>query len=422
MNDSPTESFVLELRGALHHLYDWAYLRRSPLVAAFGVNAEEDASAAVRHMLVGAIEALKPEANVPSKAKAWRLYHLLHARFTEQFTQIEVATELALSIRHLRREETVAIERLAAYLWRQHDLGTRWAQQGETPPSTAGDDALLGSGMPTAQQELEQLQTSRPPEPLDIGDIIEPVLRIAGPIAEEAGVRLECAPLEGAPQIVAQWATIRQAILTVLTTVIHRVPGGEVSLALRSTAGEVVVEIQGHGGAASRLQDDHEIERLEMARRLVSLSGASIDVVAGEEGGQPFGVKIALQAHEQMPVLVIEDNVDALRLIERYLSNSCYRFVGTSDPAQALPMAKDTSPRVIVLDVMLPEVDGWELLGRLHEHPGMRDVPIIVCTILPEAQLAAELGAAAFIRKPLSRQAPLQALDQQVGRPPRESW
>ena len=68
-------------------------------------------------------------------------------------------------------------------------------------------------------------------------------------------------------------------------------------------------------------------------------------------------------------------------------------------------------PRIVLLDVMLPGVDGWELLGRLREHPDLRDLPIVVCTILPMEQFALALGAAAFIRKPVSQEALLTVLD-----------
>jgi CheY-like chemotaxis protein len=123
-----------------------------------------------------------------------------------------------------------------------------------------------------------------------------------------------------------------------------------------------------------------------------------------------------LPAAEQIPVLVIDDNVDVLKLMERYLSSGRYRFIGVSDPQEALTQAAQWAPAIIVLDVMLPEVDGWELLGRLREHPATSNTPIIVCTILPHQQLALTLGAAGFIRKPVSRQAFLEALDKQASR------
>ena len=77
-------------------------------------------------------------------------------------------------------------------------------------------------------------------------------------------------------------------------------------------------------------------------------------------------------------------------------------------------MAEESAPQVIVVDVMLPGIEGWELLGRLRTHPKTRDVPIIVCTILPQEQLALSLGAAEFLRKPINREALLSALDRQT--------
>ena len=65
---------------------------------------------------------------------------------------------------------------------------------------------------------------------------------------------------------------------------------------------------------------------------------------------------------------------------------------------------------------MLPEIDGWELLGRLREHPRTGKTPIIVCSILPQEDLALALGAATLIRKPVSQSAFLLALDQQLDR------
>ncbi len=96
-----------------------------------------------------------------------------------------------------------------------------------------------------------------------------------------------------------------------------------------------------------------------------------------------------------------------------------YDFLGRED-INWRGLASELAPRVIVLDVMLPGMDGWELLGRLREHPQLSAVPVIVCTILPQQQLALALGAGAFVRKPFSREAFLSVLDQQVGSPSRE--
>ena len=68
--------------------------------------------------------------------------------------------------------------------------------------------------------------------------------------------------------------------------------------------------------------------------------------------------------------------------------------------------------RAILLDIMMPQRDGWTLLGQLREHPDTHAIPVIVCSILPQEQLALVLGAAAFLRKPVSRADLLRALAQ----------
>ena len=73
-----------------------------------------------------------------------------------------------------------------------------------------------------------------------------------------------------------------------------------------------------------------------------------------------------------------------------------------------------------MLDVMLPGIDGWELLGRLREHPRTRNVPVVISTILPQEQLALALGAAAFLRKPINRETLLSSLDRLLIRPETE--
>jgi len=113
-------------------------------------------------------------------------------------------------------------------------------------------------------------------------------------------------------------------------------------------------------------------------------------------------------------VLVLDDNLDVLRLVERYLTGSRYRLVGLQDPRRLMETVAEARPDIIVLDVMLPEVDGWDLLGRLREHPVFGEIPIVVSTILPQETLAMALGAKVFLPKPVSQEAFLKTLDKIV--------
>jgi len=69
-----------------------------------------------------------------------------------------------------------------------------------------------------------------------------------------------------------------------------------------------------------------------------------------------------------------------------------------------------------VLDVMLPDIDGWELLTQVHAHPRGREIPVIVCTVVREQELALSLGAAVFVDKPIRRREFIEALETAISR------
>jgi len=154
-----------------------------------------------------------------------------------------------------------------------------------------------------------------------------------------------------------------------------------------------------------------------MAGELAALCKATLALAAD---ARAFDAIVTLPAVGQSPVLAIDDNEDTLQLLQRYTLGTRYQLVATRDPQQAIALAKEHNPQAIMLDVMMPGLDGWELLGRLRQHPATAHIPVIVCTILVQREMARLLGASAFLKKPFTRQALLAALDQQVASMERE--
>jgi len=413
-----SDSFVQQLRLALLHLYDAPELRRSPLVELFDLTQREDPPTSLRHLLLAAIGSLKPGPGVPPQASAWRIYQILTLRYAEQVSQREVGAELCLSIRQLRRQESLAVRTLADSLWSRHDLGSR-VDRLPNPPLPAGtadeQDTAVESGTPSREQEMEWLRRSFPSEVTDPGELIQAVLKIAAPLAKTAGVCLECSVLTGLPSLSAQQEAVRQALLNTLTAAIHCAPGGAVHLSVDGSRHAVQVRIYPQSGAPAMPIPPRDRESLEMAGQLMALSGGTLVLETPVEPGRTFAACLTLPAAQRINVMVVDDNEDTLDLVQRYLEGTRYHAISVRDPRQVLAAAaNDPTPDVIVLDVMLPGVDGWEMLGRLREHPRTGHVPVIVCTILPQEDLALALGAAAFLRKPVSRQALLAALDTQT--------
>jgi CheY-like chemotaxis protein len=113
-------------------------------------------------------------------------------------------------------------------------------------------------------------------------------------------------------------------------------------------------------------------------------------------------------------ILVVDDNQGLVDLLSRYLSGHACRVVGATSGKEGLKLAQQILPEAIILDIMMPEMDGWELLQRLRGFQTLAETPIIICSVFNDPELAYSLGASLFLPKPISRSKVLTAL-QQVG-------
>ena len=402
------EQFLYHLRYVLNHLYDPHCLHDSPLALLLGVAEQPDMPSALRRLLTEAIESLKPEVDLPSQSRAWRIYELLFYRYVQQFSQRAVADQLGLSVRHLRREQQVALDELACRLWGQFHLT-------EILDEEAGVENVAlpaGAAGPTVNDELAWLKDSAAEESTALDQTLPTVLSLVRPLATRNGVRLETTIADTLPKLAVHPVALRQVLLNLLSTAIRLASGGVVRISAQPLSWEVEIQILciSPGPNLEPILDDDRV-RLDMARQLMSLCGGRLTLSPDREA---FAVTLNLPSLERFPVLVIDDNADTLQLLQRYASGTRYHLVGVRDPEQALSLAEQLAPQIIVLDVMMPQVDGWEMLGRLQQHPLTGHIPIVVCTILVQEELALSLGASAFVRKPVSRQAFLAALDHQV--------
>ena len=88
-------------------------------------------------------------------------------------------------------------------------------------------------------------------------------------------------------------------------------------------------------------------------------------------------------------------------LFTRYMMSEGFRCIAATDSAEAYDRIVEYRPDAIVLDVMMRKMDGWELLQRIKTDPSHRDIPVVICSVLDEQELATSLGADAYLRKPV---------------------
>lgn len=405
------EDFIRELRFAYNHLYDWAVLRKSSLITLFELQNDKDASTSLRNILRDAIEAIKPQGEKNEKLKSWRIYQLLYARYTEQLSQSEAAHDLGLSLRHLRREETLALETVGSFLWDHYRLEKKW-QNPIQPISNLDPDPAAEITTPDRYSELEWLQQSIPYESVKIQDLILEILNLDDAAIRKQMIHVEFNLSEKLPPVITKRTTIRQALLSIVSTVINIIPEGTLEFSAEIQPSELSLIIEGFAVSEINPPVFPDEEKTSVLYQLIELSGGKLTVRSNGQADAQITAIISLPVKDIVKVMVVDDNRDTLQFIARCLTGTRYLLIPVNEPDKAVETAVVNQPQVIILDVMLPKIDGWELLGYFQNHPELRDIPVVIFSIVPQDQIAKDLGALAFLRKPVSRDDLLAFLDQ----------
>lgn len=101
-------------------------------------------------------------------------------------------------------------------------------------------------------------------------------------------------------------------------------------------------------------------------------------------------------------ILLVEDEASLRDMMRRTLESVNYVVADIQDGAQMLEMVIGLLPDLIILDIYLPNVDGWQLLKQLRQNAETAAIPVIVCTVSEDEKRALDLGASMYLRKPFS--------------------
>ena len=117
---------------------------------------------------------------------------------------------------------------------------------------------------------------------------------------------------------------------------------------------------------------------------------------------------------QQNVILAVDDNPDILDLIKVSLENTHFKVVGIQDPFKVMDMIQQLYPCAITLDVMMPNLNGWQLLHQLKANPSTASIPIIMLTILSERSTGYVLGADEYLIKPFKKDVLLDIIQRLV--------
>ena len=126
------------------------------------------------------------------------------------------------------------------------------------------------------------------------------------------------------------------------------------------------------------------------------------------------------QVSDRVQVLLVEDNEDNLNIYKTFLLHVGYTVETAGDGRTGLEMITQLRPELVLLDVSMPEMDGWEVCTRVKASAALGDVQIVMLTahaMAEDEKKAYEIGADGYIRKPVTPRAVIDEVRRFIGGP-----
>jgi signal transduction histidine kinase/CheY-like chemotaxis protein len=278
--------------------------------------------------------------------------------------------------------------------------------------------------------------------------MVEEVVASLVPLAAAKGLSLQV-DHDGAPSLLrGDEGKIRQILLNLLSNAVKFTEQGGVTVRVRASdeAWTVVVADTGEGIASENQEIIFEEFRqvdasstrqaggtglgLAIARRMARLMGGNLQVQSQPGEGSTFTLTLPRIGHSAVSpglgtgpstirpgsrlVLAIDDNPDILDLMVSRLASTEFSVVTALGGEAGLSVAHQVHPDLITLDILMPVLDGWEVLRRLKASPVTRHIPVVMVSILENRALAFGLEAAECLVKPVSRDQLLEVLRRHV--------
>jgi CheY-like chemotaxis protein len=397
------DEFVQDIQDALTHLYDPDYQPAEYLCAILGCDPERG-PAPLQSVLIESIQHLEPDPTEPSGSRARQDYEVLHYRFILKLTQEETARRMHVSVRSVQREQRRAVYTLSRRLWER-----------SASPSTqvSAPSAEVSRWISQVRQELLSLQKADPDAQANLADTIRGALHIAGTTSAQRGVKVCGDQIPSHLLVRFHPSALRQVFLTAIAELEQNMALGTITVHAERRPDRATVTVTAHPAQINGPLD------LSLAQALLSAQGGTIELFSEPEHiSLVIELKFAHEPREEVKVLAVDDNGDLIALYDSYCAGTQYEMIHVRHGQRVFDEVQEHEPDVILLDVMLPDVDGWDLLLDLRANPSTRSIPIIVCSVITDEELALALGAVLYLRKPVWRGQLLDALDQALSQAP----
>ena len=223
-------------------------------------------------------------------------------------------------------------------------------------------------------------------------------------------------------EITADERKVKQVVFNLLSNAVKFTPdGGRIDLSARVSNGELEVAVRDTGIGIAPEDQERVFEEFQQAgqregsglglalsRSFVELHGGRLRLESEPEVGSTFTFTLPIQVPSAtlpagLTMLVIEDDQRSAELLRIFLEEGGFSVTVARDGNEGLEAARRIRPAAIILDLLLPQVSGWDVLTQLKSDPALADIPVVIISMVDERGKGYALGAADYLVKPVDR-------------------
>ena len=277
---------------------------------------------------------------------------------------------------------------------------------------------------------------------VSIPELIDHGLAMVRERASGHGISLERVIEPEVDTALADELKLKQVIVNLLSNAVKFTPdGGAVTVTARRVDAEVQISVRDtgigiaaaeqtrvfeafqRGGRAARTSTEGTGLGLTLSKRIVDLHGGRLWMDSEPGVGSTFSFAIPVEPASAPPddqpaepsepvaamdggmgsVLVVEDDRRSADLLRVYLEDAGYAVSIARDGVEGLELAGRLRPAAVILDILLPRLNGWDLLARLKGDPATAEIPVVIVSMTDDQGAGFALGATDYLVKPVDR-------------------
>jgi len=385
--------FLNDVKDILNHLSDPAYLENHNLLDLFYHGADMSRAArmqALRQTFQGSIDFLKPPEGTPPNASEWRCYKILNFRYFQLKEWHVIEEELGLSQRQVQRDLKKGIDALVSILWDHYAA----QNSSETLVMDVREEDAETYDQELIKEELKNWEISY--DLINLSQVLEQALQLCATLLEtELHNRVDMTEVDTKLNVLVDQVLTKQGLYKIFSMIGSGPESLKVRLGTRKL-NDFFYELS----FTFNTTQIKTVEHWAIAQLFFTIQGLSQNIV---ETDTETKISVILPVKKQISCLVIDDVESVRRLIERMLGSYGIQVFGASNYLTANNLIQLVRPDFILLDILMPKMDGWQMVKNLKSSPDTSEIPVIICSVLFEPELSQAVKAAGYIRKPIDR-------------------